>query len=139
MNNKTVLIFGVFDGIHDGHKYFIHEAKKHGDRLVAVVARDSLTKEFKGKAPANDEVTRINALLSVKDIDLVLLGDRNRSTYNVIKEVNPDIICLGYDQEELYKDIESFIEKGTLPNMQLLYIKAHKPDVLHSSILNKNK
>ena len=42
MINKTIAIFGVFDGIHDGHLFFIREAKKQGNRLVAIVARDEV-------------------------------------------------------------------------------------------------
>ncbi len=139
MIHKNVLIFGVFDGIHEGHRYFISEAKKHGDRLVAVVARDILTKEFKGKTPVNSEVSRINSLLEVPEIDLVLLGDPNRSSYNVLKEVNPDVVCFGYDQEELHQDIESTIKKGILPQMKLVLIKPLNPERCHSSILNEKK
>ena len=45
MNSKKILIFGVFDGIHKGHLYFINEAKKQGGHLVAIVARDSIVKK----------------------------------------------------------------------------------------------
>lgn len=137
MTNKTVTIFGVFDGIHDGHKYFIREAKKLGSQLVVIVARDDVVTGMKGKSPVNNEVERINSLLTLDDIDLVLLGDAENGTYKILKEVNPDIICLGYDQKKLHENIETCIKKGNLPEIELVCINSHKPETLHSSLLNK--
>lgn len=139
MTNKTVAIFGVFDGVHDGHSSFISEAKKEGDRLVAIVARDSIVEKLKGKAPKHNEVDRINALLEVKDIDTVLLGDPDLGTYNILKEVKPDVVFLGYDQTDLSRDINLSIRKGNLPEMEIIHGTPHKPEIFHSSILNTNK
>ncbi len=137
MINKKVAIFGVFDVIHEGHLFFIKEAKKQGNQLVAIVARDEVVKILKGKLPTLDEKERINELLKVEDIDLVLLGDPEMETYNTLKEVNPDIIYLGYDQKELLNNINKFIKIGHLPKMEIIIGQPHKPDIFHSSILNK--
>lgn len=139
MNPKTVTIFGVFDGIHEGHMAFIAEAKKEGERLVAVVARDSVVEKLKGKLPVRNEADRIKALLEVPNIDLVFLGDREEGTYNVLKEIKPDTIYLGYDQQGLFDSIKKAIEDGILPEINLIYGKAHKGDTHHSSLLNKNE
>lgn len=136
MNLKTVLIFGVFDGIHDGHRDFIREAKKQGDRLVAIVARDSVVENLKGKIPLHNEADRIKALLEVPDIDLVFLGDPEEGTYNIVKEIKPNTIYLGYDQQALFDNISKAISDVVLPEIELVYGKAHKGDILHSSILN---
>ena len=109
MINKTVAIFGVFDGIHEGHSSLIKEAKKQGNHLVAIVARDEIVKKLKGKLPKYTEVERIKSLLEVGDIDLVLLGDPEIETYNTLKEVNPDVVYLGYDQNELKENIKYII------------------------------
>ena len=139
MINKTVVIFGVFDGIHDGHSSFIKDAKKQGNHLVAIVARDSVVKELKGQLPENNEVERINALLKVPDIDLVLLGDIELGTYNILKEVKPDIVYLGYDQKELFENINKMIKNGNLSKMEVVCGKPHNPEIFHSSILNKKE
>lgn len=137
MTNKTVVIFGVFDGIHEGHSSLIKEAKKQGNHLVAIVARDEVVKKLKGKLPKYTEVERINSLLEVKDIDLVLLGDPEIETYNTLKEINPDVIYLGYDQKALFENINNVMEKGNLPKMKIIWGEPYKPDLFHSSILNK--
>lgn len=137
MSTRTTLIFGVFDGIHDGHRSFIREAKKQGERLVAIVARDSVVSNLKNKTPFHNETERIEELLKVPEIDLVFLGDPDEGTYNIVKEVNPDIIYLGYDQQALFDNLTKVINKGILPEIKLIYGKAYEGDTLHSSILNK--
>lgn len=38
--NVKVMVFGTFAVLHPGRLYFFNQAKKHGDKLIAVVARD---------------------------------------------------------------------------------------------------
>lgn len=137
MINKTVAIFGVFDGIHEGHLSFIKEAKKQGNHLVAIVARDEVVKKIKNKLPLSNEVERINALLNVPDIDLVLLGDPEIETYNTLKEVNPQVVYLGYDQKDLLNNINKVMKNGSLQKMKIITGQPYKPDIFHSSIINK--
>jgi FAD synthetase len=137
MINKTVAIFGVFDGIHEGHSFFIREAKKQGNHLVAIVARDEIVKKLKGKLPRFNEVERINSLLEIGDVDLVLLGDPELETYNTLREVKPDVVYVGYDQKALFENLNKVIKIGSLPRMEIIYGEPHKPELFHSSILNK--
>jgi len=137
MNLKKILIFGVFDGVHDGHLSYISEAKKLGSQVIAVVARDSVVEKMKGRLPKYNEVERIHNLLEVPDIDLVLLGDAEISTYKVLKEVKPDIIFLGYDQNDLMNDIKSKIKNKELDNIEIMQGSSCNGEVLHSSLLNK--
>ncbi|MFA6251472.1 MAG: adenylyltransferase/cytidyltransferase family protein [Candidatus Paceibacterota bacterium] len=139
MSNKTVAIFGVFDGVHEGHLFFIKEAKKQGNHLVAIVARDNIVKELKGKSPRYTEAQRVNELLKIEDIDLVLLGDPKLETYHVLKEVNPNIIYLGYDQEDLLENLNKVVKNGDLSEVEIVCGESYNPEIFHSSILNKNK
>lgn len=137
MNSNKILIFGVFDGIHEGHLHFINQAKAYGDHIIAIVARDSVVEKLKGKTPKNNEVERINALLEIPEIDRVLLGDPDIGAYNVLKEVMPDIVFLGYDQKDLLKDLKAKMKSKYLDNFELKIGEPYKEDEFHSSILNK--
>jgi len=41
------MVFGVFDGLHEGHLFFLDEAQKYGDNLIIVVASDINVKNIK--------------------------------------------------------------------------------------------
>ena len=139
MKLKTVVIFGVFDDVHEGHRDFIRQAKKQGDKLVAIVARDETVKRLKNKIPIYDENKRLSMISEVENIDLAFLGDREQGVYHVLKGINPGVIFLGYDQMDLYNDIIWKIDIGFLPPIELIFGKSYKPHLFHSSILKKIK
>ena len=71
-------------------------------------------------------------------IDYALLGDEELSTYKVLLALNPDVICLGYDQHEIAADLKTWMERSdhTFP---IYNLTAHHPNLLHSSILPSNE
>jgi FAD synthetase len=138
MIQKTVTIFGVFDVLHEGHLAFIKEARKMGDRLIAIVARDEVVLKLKNKFPKFDESLRVKDILLLKEVDEAYLGDEIEGSYETIKEINPNIIYLGYDQQALYDSLITAIRNGILSDkIEILFGKSHKGDTHHSSILNK--
>lgn len=137
MSSKVVVIFGTFDGIHDGHRRFIGGAKKQGEKLVAIITRDYIVKKLKNKISNYKETQRLNMVFKLDEIDSAFLGDKKQGSYNILKKINPDIIYLGYDQKKLYKDISKRIKNKSLPNFKLVFGKPYKPELFHSSILNK--
>lgn len=102
---KTVLIFGTFDGIHAGHLRLFRGAKRLGDRLVAVVARDTTVRAVKGRLPIHTEGERKELLSHIDYIDEALLGDL-RDVYAVLRQVRPSVIALGYDQRTFVDQLE---------------------------------
>ncbi len=111
MNHRdvTVLVFGTFDVIHPGHKWFLQQAGKLGGRLVAAVARDNFIKEWKGHAPVLDETRRMEALEESGYVASAILSDEDIRTYGVVLIAKPDVICLGHDQKALKDDLESWL------------------------------
>jgi len=93
---KLVLATGVFDILHLGHLYYLMEARKLGDRLVVVVARDETARKLK-RSPIVPEHLRVELLKGLKPVDDAVLGDRD-DFYRVVEKLDPDIIALGHDQ-----------------------------------------
>jgi len=91
-----VMATGVFDLLHPGHIYFLEEARRLGDELVVVVARDSTARKFKHE-PITSEASRVQIVSALKPVDRVLLGHEG-NIYEILQEVRPDIIVLGFDQ-----------------------------------------
>lgn len=129
-----VMVFGVFDGIHDGHRFFLKEAKNRGSYLIVAVAQDHLVERLKGSLPRMDLARRIDGLRKESLIDEVVMGDSELGAYEVIKKYKPRIIVLGYDQEELKKDIEKHLDDFKW-KLELKTVGAHKPERFHSSLL----
>lgn len=92
------MCFGTFDNLHPGHLSYLNQAKKYGDYLIVVAARDANVKEIKGKFPRQNEKLRLEKLKSLNFVDKAVLGQL-RDKFAVVRKYKPDVICLGYDQQ----------------------------------------
>ena len=92
-----VMASGVFDIIHLGHIYFLKEAKKLGDELIVVVAKDTTVVKLK-HTPITPENMRLELISELKIVDDAVLG-HDDDRYRIVEEIKPDIIALGFDQE----------------------------------------
>ncbi len=144
-NNKKVLCFGTFDLFHPGHVSFLRQARKYGNYLVVVVARDENVKKIKGKYPLDNELKRIENLKKSKLGDNVILG-KEKFSYSIIKEIDPDIICLGYDQKVDEKKLQSELRSKKeysgvkkVYNKKIVRLLPYKENIYKSSKLNKRK
>jgi len=138
MKKKIVLVFGVFDLFHRGHSAFLKQAQRHGNSLFVVIARDKSVLNLKGKKPDHSESQRARVIKSVRGVKKVFLGDMQQGRYSVIKKYKPDVICLGYDQNGLKKDLERRIKNGELLAAKLITLKPHKPHLYKTSIARKS-
>lgn len=91
-----VMATGVFDLLHPGHLYFLTEARKLGDELVVVVARDQTARRLKGE-PYVPELLRREMVEALKPVDRAVLGSTS-DIYQTVVDLHPDIIALGYNQ-----------------------------------------
>ncbi len=107
--NKRVriLVAGTFDIIHVGHIRFLKAAKKlaENSELVVVVARNSTVKKIKKREPIFDEKERLEIVQELKPVDKAVLGKKGSNILDIIEEIKPDIIALGYDQNVKEEDI----------------------------------
>jgi FAD synthetase len=87
---------GVFDLLHPGHLYFLREARKLGDELWVVVARDSTARRFKHE-PITPQSSRLEMVAALKPVDRALLGHEG-NIYDILEEIRPDVIAVGFDQ-----------------------------------------
>lgn len=133
---KRVVIFGIFDGIHDGHRDVFRQAKEQGDELVVIVGKDSASIQWKRKKPVYSEEERLSLVAKERYVDNAVLGDEDQSTYGVLNRVKPDCICLGYDQDMLKKDIERWLEQGKC-SIPCVVLQPYKETAFHTSLLRK--
>ena len=134
MKKKRVAVFGIFDGVHEGHRDLFRQAKEHGDELVVIVGRDSASLQWKGKRPRYSQEPRLSLVLREEWVDQAVLGDEEQSTYRVLREFQPDVICLGYDQETLAGDLKLWLQMHN-KSTPIILLKPFGPETYHNSFL----
>jgi FAD synthetase len=129
---KKVMVFGTFNIIHPGHLNLFRQAKKFGDKLYVVLSRNETVRKLKNYNPL-DEIDRVSKLKKIPIVDEVVLG-HSEDPLDAIKNIKPDIICLGYDQEFFVKELEAFIEQENI-DIIIVRLKPYKKETYKSSKL----
>jgi len=146
MANKSrkktvVLASGVFDLIHLGHVKFLEEAKKADGKdpqLIVIVARDSTVEKSKGRKPIMSEDQRRALVESLKVVDRAVLGYVNLDIGEVIENIKPDVIALGYDQEDMAKEVGNYLATHKV-DVKIVRIGKFAENTLDSSTKIKQK
>ncbi|MFQ6053629.1 MAG: adenylyltransferase/cytidyltransferase family protein [Candidatus Bathyarchaeia archaeon] len=137
----TVLASGAFDLLHYGHIRFLEEAKRlggPGSKLVVIVARDETVRRLKGRRPIIPEDQRRALVEALKMVDEALLGYEEMDLETVIDRIRPDIIAVGYDQDEIERRTRRIIEERGL-DLRVVRIGRFGPEDLNSSSKIKGK
>jgi cytidyltransferase-like protein len=136
---RVVLVGGVYDILHLGHLAALTEAKTHGDILVVVVATDITVETLKGRRPVFPEEDRRALVESLKPVDAAILGyeDVGMGYEQVIDDVKPDIIALGYDQDSVARTVTELVEKRALKVRIVRLTKFDREKYLSSSAIRQ--
>ena len=136
---RIVLAGGVYDILHLGHLAVLAEAKTYGDLLVVVVATDITVETLKGRRPVFPEEDRRALVESLKPVDAAILGyeDVGMGYEQVIDEVKPNIIALGYDQDSVARTVIELVEKKRRDIRIVRLSKFDKEKYLSSSAIRQ--
>ena len=126
---KTGMVFGVFDGLHEGHQFFLNSASSKCEKLIVVVAQDDASFTLKGRKPKHDFDERVRALTAHSVSWLVVAGDSMQGEWSALKTHKPDVVFLGHDQGAIASVLEQM-------GIQFLFIEAHRPLEFKSSLLH---
>ncbi|MFH1504658.1 MAG: pantoate--beta-alanine ligase [Candidatus Omnitrophota bacterium] len=98
---KTIVFTnGCFDLLHPGHIKILKQAKKNADILIVGLNSDCSVRKIKDKGrPILDERARLQILQSIEFTDYILLFDE-KTPYNIIKKLRPNILVKGKDWPE---------------------------------------
>ncbi len=138
---KTVLATGVFDILHPGHLRFLEESKRRGGRgarLVVVVARDDTVLRRKGRKPILSEGERLEMVSALRVVDRAVLGHKHLDLIGVLREIQPSIVSVGYDQNDIKSSVKKLIDQEKL-GIRVVQIPKFSPSALNSSTKLKNR
>lgn len=133
---RSVMVFGTFDLLHEGHRFLFREAKKHGDSLTVVVARDKNVLRVKGNEPAHKEQDRLRHVRAEPHVDRAVLGHID-DVYRILEETRPAVICLGYDQRAFTDTLEAELARRNI-TATVIRLPAYRPETYKSSLIKKS-
>jgi FAD synthetase len=139
VKRTKIMVFGTFDGIHQGHLSFFKQARAltRNPYLIVSVARNQNVLKIKGKKPFFSEKKRLALIKKNKLADKVVLGGTKNYLPHVIKE-RPDIIALGYDQRAYVKNLKKDLKnKGIL--VSIVRLKPYREKTYKNHLLKKRK
>lgn len=129
-----IMATGTFDILHPGHGIYLEESKKLGgddSELYVVVARDA-TVERRKRVPIVGEDQRLELIKMLKPVTDAYLGDANGDVFKIVREIDPDIITVGADQDYDITRLQEAIDK------QGLKAKAVRIDKYHDCELDSS-
>lgn len=128
------MVFGTFDIFHEGHENFLNQARRKGDFVIAVIARDKTVLDIKKRETMNSEQKRMRVLKDSGLADKVIFGNSG-DKYLIIRKYKPDVICLGYDQKAFTTDLARKLKEFHLDKTAITRLKSYYPNKYKSSKL----
>ena len=124
-----VMAVGVFDLLHAGHLHYLEQAKMLGEELVVVVAHDDTVRSRKHEPITNQEL-RKRMVEGLKPVDKAMVGNPpSTPIFDILAEVNPDIIALGYDQKHSIDAIKEGLAAHGHSEVQVLRVEGLSDDL----------
>lgn len=108
-----VMATGVFDIIHLGHLHYLEESKRLGDELVVVIATDETVRKRKHE-PITPQSMRRELVSALKPVDRAVIGKEGGDIFEIVRDLKPDIITIGYDQPFEPQQLEEELAKRGL-------------------------
>lgn len=137
--HPRAMMFGVFDGLHEGHRHMISQALALSSHLTIVLAKDETVENLKHKTPRNSYEKRASAILKFNPKISVVEGDIILGSWTALKNQKPDVVFLGYDQQKIAAEL-SKLNIQNASDIKLVFLEPYKPDIYKSSLLrDKNK
>ena len=129
---KIVLAGGVFDIIHPGHIHTLNAAKALGDELVVAIATDKTAQKMKKRPPLHNQELRCELVSCLSMVDKAVIGHED-DIFKTVKEIEPNIIVLGYDQIHQEKFIDEGCKRINL-DVEIVRLQSPVPDLSSSEI-----
>ena len=130
---KTVVTFGTFDLLHNGHVRLLRKASELGDTLIVGVSSDKLNFHKKQKKVIYSQEQRSELLLSLKYVDAVFIEESLEKKVEYLKKFKADILVMGNDWEGKFDYC-----KKELPNLDVTYFD-RTPSISTTQIIEKVK
>lgn len=148
MRKTRVMVFGTFDGLHEGHLDFFKQARvlkslayeqsknfTENSFLIVSIARDENVIRIKNRKPRLSEKERFNLVKECKMVDKVVLAGKDDYLKHILKE-KPDIIALGYDQKAYVKELKEDLKNKGI-SIKIIRLKPYQENIYKNHLIHK--
>lgn len=117
-HRKTVITYGTFDVLHQGHINLLRRAKELGDYLIVGVTTDNFDLE-RGKLNTRDSVMkRVQAVKETGYADEVIIEEYKGQKIDDVQRYDVDVFAIGSDWEGYFDYMKEFCEVVYLPRTE---------------------
>lgn len=115
---KTVITYGTYDLLHQGHINLLKRAKALGDYLIVGVTNDSFDRERGKLNVRNNVLERVEAIKSTGLADKIVIEDYVGQKIDDIQKYDVDIFAIGSDWEGKFDYLKEYCEVVYLPRTE---------------------
>ena len=115
---KTVITYGTYDLLHQGHLNLLRRAKDLGDYLIVGVTNDNFDRE-RGKLNVHNNVLeRVEAVKATGLADKIIIEDYVGQKIDDIQKYDVDIFAIGSDWEGKFDYLNEYCQVVYLPRTE---------------------
>ena len=124
-----VMAVGIFDLLHAGQLHYVEQAKSLGEELVVVIAHDETVRKQKHE-PVTGQDLRRRMVEGLKPVDQAIVGNPpGVPIFEILKQIDPDLIALGYDQKQSIDAIIKGLDNHGFENVEVTRVEGLSDDL----------
>ena len=124
-----VMAVGIFDLLHAGHLHYVEQAKSLGEELIVVIAHDETVRKQKHE-PVTGQDLRRRMVEGLKPVDQAIIGNPpGVPIFEILKQINPDLIALGYDQKHSIDAIRKGLDQHGFEHVEVTRVEGLSDDL----------
>lgn len=141
MEKKRILVAGKFDILHLGHLAYLEQARELAGpdgELVVIIARDDTITRERGAPPVFPQEQRRRLVEALGIVDRAVIGYNTDDHTLIVRDIQPDILALGYDQRTDVEALEASFSEQRM-NTKIIRLEKREADGLCSSTLIRSR
>lgn len=125
---KTVITYGTFDLLHEGHIRLLKRAKALGDRLVVGVTSDRFDRERGKLNVSQTTIERVDAVRRTGIADEVIIEEYEGQKIDDIRRLGIDVFTVGSDWVGHFDYLREWCEVTYLPRTEGISSSAERAE-----------